>query len=282
MLSKLGRGFSDVVVYRERIYSKIDHLLKMASTPVLTDLEIGFLGKDIEVYPFPVPDLFVHAPLVIAARYTVSGKPPKNVMIQGFDPNQDKQEIIANVQETPHLPVEKIFVKEKIDLLTAQAWFADDKKIEQQVIQASVQHSIPSQYTSLIAFETRQEDLQRRGLLGSEEEEEDGNDGNRPSSKVKSKHWAILRNNKATVGALALGGTAIAIAATAASFGDVQATVDNVPILDLGLDLNLGNECCQGCETDCKDCGGHGCGGDCHACGECNGCEGCEGECSIM
>ncbi|ETO32114.1 hypothetical protein RFI_05003 [Reticulomyxa filosa] len=239
MLAKLGRGFSDVVVYRERIYSKIDHLMRLASVPVLTDIEVGFIANDIEVYPFPVPDLFVHSPVVIAARYNTQNKPPKNVIIKGFEPSGEQKEFVAPVLETPHLPVDKIFVKEKIDLLTAQAWFSDDKKIENQVIQESVTHSIPSQYTSLIAFETRQEDLERRGLLSDQDQDQEKEEEEKTDTIVKSKKWAIVLNNKATVGALAIGGTAIAIAATAATFGDVQATFDNIPVLDGGFGLDL-------------------------------------------
>src|SRR5688572_13249171 len=108
MLSKLRKSFNDFVFYLEKIYNKIDHLLKMASTPVLTDIEIGFLADNIEIYPFPIPDLFIHAPLIVACQYSNSSlnikkKPPKNVIIKGFDPNQQQMEIIANVIDTPHL-----------------------------------------------------------------------------------------------------------------------------------------------------------------------------------
>ncbi|ETO29250.1 hypothetical protein RFI_07873 [Reticulomyxa filosa] len=276
MLSRLGRGFSDVVVYREKIYHKIDHLLKMANTPVLTDIEINFKGKEIDMCPNPIPDLFEYSPVIVAAHYvTEDNEAPTQAVIQGFNPHGEKEEIITKVIST-QLPVEKILIKQKLDLLTAQGWLSDDEKVQQRVIQTSIEHSIPSPYTSLIAFETRQEDLQRRGLLGDPGDEKD--------SKVRSKAWAAVyygkkitkkiltnfmysmfnfffspsphstfylfcsqffffcvcvRNNKGTVAALAIGGSAIVLAASAATFGDIQSTVENIPVLDSGLGVDL-------------------------------------------
>jgi len=233
----------------------------MANTPVLTDLDLEFKGNDIEIYPHPLPDLFVHAPVLAATHFTTVGDPLDSVLIHGFNPCDEKEEIVAKAVHTPRLPVDKIFVKQKIDLLTAQTWVTDDEKTKRQVIRASIEHSMPSQYTSLIAFETRQEDLKKRGLLDENNTTDDGD------SIVKSKAWATLRNNKGTVAALALGGTAITVATTAATFGDVQATFDNIPVLDSGFNGDFHNDCCGG---NCDSCGCHGC--------ECGG----DANCSIM
>jgi len=156
--------------------------------------------------------------------------------------------------------------KKKIDLLTAQSWFTDDKKLENQVIQESVSHSIPSQYTSFIAFETRQEDLEKKGL-------DNKSDENKEDTIVKSKKWAMLRNNKATIGAIAIAGTAIAVATTVATFGDVQSTFDNVPVLTGGFDFEFHDGCCGagGCDECCCD----------PHCDDCN-CDCPAGDCSIM
>ncbi|ETO24316.1 hypothetical protein RFI_12842 [Reticulomyxa filosa] len=233
MLAKLGRGFSDIVSHRERIYQKIDHLLKMANTPVLTDVEVVCQESDVEMYPSPVPDLFEHGPVIAAIRYTKEDKKeddkPDTIVVRGLDVQGNTQNIVANVVKTK-LPVDKIFIKEKLDLLSAQAWFSEDQQVERQVVQTSVEHSLPTPFTSLIAFEARQEDLEKKGLLVDENQTNDGFD-----SIVKSKTWATVRNNKGTVSALAIGGTAIALAATAATFGDIQATFENIPVLDSGL-----------------------------------------------
>ena len=67
-----------MVVFRERIYHKMEHLLRMANTPVLTDIEVGLT-------PFPIPDLFIGAPVVVATRYSAR-ECPTNITIKGFNP----------------------------------------------------------------------------------------------------------------------------------------------------------------------------------------------------
>ena len=46
------------------------HLVEMASLPVLTDVAVDIDGVDqCEIYPFPIPDLFVGAPLLVSGQY---------------------------------------------------------------------------------------------------------------------------------------------------------------------------------------------------------------------
>ncbi len=88
----------------------MDHLLRMANTPVLTYIEIGLKSDEIEIYPFPIPDLFVGAPVVIAAKY-YSNQCPSKIAIRGFNPHGDQETITTKVETRNDLPVEKIFIK---------------------------------------------------------------------------------------------------------------------------------------------------------------------------
>ena len=54
MLRKLSRGFSYAMVYSERINHEMDHLLRMADTPVLTDIEV-----ELKSFERQIPDLFI-------------------------------------------------------------------------------------------------------------------------------------------------------------------------------------------------------------------------------
>jgi hypothetical protein len=65
MLAQLGRGFDDVVVYKENIYSQVSSLIERASVPILKDVTLLIERiKDCEIYPFPIPDLFQGSPIV--------------------------------------------------------------------------------------------------------------------------------------------------------------------------------------------------------------------------
>ena len=64
MLALMSKGFSSNVLYKEKIYEEMVHLMEMASIPVLTDVALMMQVAGCELYPFPIPDLFVGAPLV--------------------------------------------------------------------------------------------------------------------------------------------------------------------------------------------------------------------------
>ena len=53
----------------------MERLLRMVNTPVLTDVEVGLKSNEMDVYPLPIPDLFIGAPVVVTARYFVSECP---------------------------------------------------------------------------------------------------------------------------------------------------------------------------------------------------------------
>merc|ERR1712154_575416 len=199
MLSKLGRGFADIVVYRERIYHKMDHLLRMANTPVLTDIEIGLKGE-IEIYPFPIPDLFIGRPVVVACQYS-SGSCPSKIVVRGFNPHGDQESYTSKVVTRNDLPVEKIFIKQQIDIMTADAWLQKSKKLEQKVVDVSVNSNMPSMYTSTVMFETTETQLREAEeerlaqLAGQDDDDEDGKQDNLRRKRALDK----MRNNKKTV-----------------------------------------------------------------------------------
>lgn len=66
MLAQIGRGFSDVVVYKECIYSQMTQLLDMAAIPVITNVRLEIPGEAeiVDLVPRTIPDLFMGAPLV--------------------------------------------------------------------------------------------------------------------------------------------------------------------------------------------------------------------------
>lgn len=111
---------------------------------------------------------------------------------------------------------------------------------------------MPSIFTSTVMFETSREALlEEEAKLGNFGECDGGLDSDLQNKKRKV--YAILKqkNNKRTVGALALAGTAAVIAVTAMSFGDVQCTMDNISVLDTSTDLPDMNDCCT-CIDDCQ------------------------------
>ena len=148
-VSKLGRGFSEIVVHKERIYHKMDHLLRMVNTPVLTDIEVGLKSDEIEIYPFPIPDLFIGAPVIIKADY-VSMEPLKKIAVRGWNPHGDMETLQCKIETRNDIPVHLINCLTECQIMTADVRFTKSTKLENKVIDYSKRIGVPSVYTSLI------------------------------------------------------------------------------------------------------------------------------------
>ena len=51
------------------------------------------------------------------------------------------------------IPLDKVFVKQRIDLMTAKAWLTQEQVLEREVIELSLKHNVPCAHTKLCAFE---------------------------------------------------------------------------------------------------------------------------------
>lgn len=84
-----------------------------------------------ELYPFPIPDLFCGLPLLVTGKF--EGQFPETITINGKMPDGNvwSQRVPVSGQTT--LPLDKVFVKQRLDMLTAQAWLQNSAKLELQV-----------------------------------------------------------------------------------------------------------------------------------------------------
>ena len=135
------------------------------------------------------------------------------------------------------IPIKKMFVRQKLDLLVGQAWLTGSHGTKGAAIAYSVQESVPCPYTRIVAYETTQEKKKK--------EEEMGGGGRMGIGKT------------AGLAALAVGGVVL-IGFAAMNFGDVAATlanagtavvaVGNVVANVAGTDITY---CCHLCSADC-------------------------------
>jgi hypothetical protein len=192
----------------------------MANCPVLTDVSIDIEGVDeCEIYPFPIPDLFLGAPIILSGKYQ-NATFPSQVELTGT--LATGQPYTARMPVTPagNVPVERVFLKQRLEILTSKGWLQDSPEIMGQVVALSTAASMPCAHTTMIAFETTPQQLQKfeqkNGAQNGELYEADSRGGGRRG----------LSN--AAIGALAVGGTIMVVGASAAAFGDVAATLGNI------------------------------------------------------
>jgi len=248
-LAVIGRGQFDVAFRPHTIMTQIERMLRAASMPVLTEvcITIADLGS-VELYPFPIPDLFVGLPLLVSGKY--SGVFPSAIQLNGRLPNGKVWSQTVHTTKAAFIPLERVFVKQRLDILTAAAWVQDnDPQIVQQIVNLSIESQVPCQHTSLVGIETTQSKF--------EEMQKDRQKG----KKVLPSKYAI----GGAAGVAVIAGVGLAI-----GFGDLGATLANAPILDalaggLGDALAVPLDAIGGC---CGDCFGSI--GDC--CGDCFDC----------
>ncbi|KAF8061371.1 ITIH5 [Scenedesmus sp. PABB004] len=251
-LAALGRGMAGLAFRPHAIQAGMEAMLAAAALPMLSDVHIRVEGlTSVELYPFPIPDVFVGCPLLVSGKF--EGDWPESVEIAGTLPDGTSW-----CQEVPtlaagELPLQKIFAKSQLDLMTANAWMAGDPPaMVRAIVDLSVASGVASAHTAMVGFETTPERYEQMQAV--------------PPSERRKKiiKWAI--GGAAGVGLVA--GVAAAL-----TFGDLAGTIGNLPVGDamgaLGGDLggffeSLGGgmDCCGGC--DCGDCG--------DACGSCLTC----------
>lgn len=212
MLANIGRGLSDAAFTPNRIVSQMKAMLAASRAPVLTNVMIGIDGKDgvpPEIYPFPIPDLFVGAPIMISGK--IQGGLPPTLEVKGrLADGTQWSNLIQVVDDLDNnllkVPLDKVFIKQRIDLLTAKAWLQREKVLEKEVVAISVRYGVPCAHTKLCAFETT---ASKHAKMES---------ARKSGKPVKVAAYAV----GGVGGVLALGSLA------GAGFGDVGASMANV------------------------------------------------------
>ena len=216
MLSKLGRGFNDTVLYREHIYHKMDHLLRMANTPVLTDFELDIKTDDVKLYPFPIPDLFIGAPCVVKIQDSKTCD-LEEITISGYTPDGDTEKFVCPIKPSNDIPIHLINCLSEIDLMTADAWLNKSKEIETNVIDHSLAIVIPTMFTNLTAIKTTLQMYQVEGQKTNELLDE-SDDSKKMSKYDIERKLAKIKNSAAYASTMIFAG-AVAAGIAARSLG---------------------------------------------------------------
>ncbi|XP_060205986.1 uncharacterized protein LOC132633521 isoform X2 [Lycium barbarum] len=201
MLAQIGRGYYDAAYDLDSIGSRLERLLNDTSSVILADLRIEALENldSFELYPCYLPDLLSSRPLIVSGRFI--GTCPDSVKVSGTLADSTNFEVDVKVQKAKDFPLERVFARRQIETLTANAWFSGSKQLEEMVVKLSLQTGVPSEYTNLVLVENKKE--KQTSKLEAVDE--------KASDHLNVEKIIYLR-------ALGVG------------FGDLKATVDNLPV----------------------------------------------------
>ena len=157
MLASIGRGHNGETFVAHTVQRDMMELLQRCKVPILTDIAVGLPSQmGAEVYPFPIPDLFAGAPVMISGKIS-GGLPPQVDIVGKLADGSEWRRTIPVATDLQNnvgsIPLEKVFIKQRIDIMTAKAWLTEEKVLEQQVKAMSLEHGVPSVHTKLCAFE---------------------------------------------------------------------------------------------------------------------------------
>ncbi|KAJ9183726.1 hypothetical protein P3X46_007538 [Hevea brasiliensis] len=155
MLAMISRGQYDAAYDVDSVQSQMQKLFVKGLSTVLANITIDAFNDldDVEVYPSRIPDLSFESLLIISGRY--GGNFPETVKAKAVLGDLSNFVVDLKIQKAKDMPFDKIFAKQQIDLLTAQAWFSENKRLEEKVAKMSMQTGVVSEYTLLALLETQ-------------------------------------------------------------------------------------------------------------------------------
>ncbi|XP_027067154.1 uncharacterized protein [Coffea arabica] len=154
MLAMIGRGHHDASYDADSIDVRIEGLFTRASSIILANIALENVGDldEFEVYPSRIPDLSSVSPLIVSGRY--QGTFPDALAVSGIFADISNFSADLKVHHAKDIPLHKVQAKQEIELLTAEAWFAENKELETKIAKLSLQNSVISEFTHLLLLET--------------------------------------------------------------------------------------------------------------------------------
>ncbi|GAB2246985.1 hypothetical protein Droror1_Dr00006867 [Drosera rotundifolia] len=205
-LSIIGQGLYGAAYDSDSIESQLSKLINRASSTVLACLTIDSLDHldDIEVFPTHIPDLSSEGAFVICGRYR--GNMPEVLELRGIAADMKSLTVELKVQKSKDTSLQRMVTMQQIGTWTAQAWFSEEKQLEEKVARMSVVAGVASEYTAILLVES--ESMGHDGGTGGKEKKSSSHrDSRKGGAKTQTK---LLLN-------LGIG------------FGDLKATAENLP-----------------------------------------------------
>jgi Ca-activated chloride channel homolog len=176
-LAQNHHGTSTYVLPGERLDERLSQFYSKISTPVLTDLQLDFGNlAAYDIYPKPLPDLFLGSQIVVVGRYreggssqvTLTGMVESRKEVFRFSDQQFSRTLDGNAGEVSAIP--RLWATRKIGSLLNQVRLkgADQETID-QIVRLSIRYGIVTPYTSYLVTEDMPLGVEERQRIVSRE-----------------------------------------------------------------------------------------------------------------
>jgi Ca-activated chloride channel homolog len=153
-LADVGRGTVQVVRYDEAPDPIADKFFKQINNPVLTNIEVKWLGNGEKptIYPVNHPDLFAEQPLVLFGRIPVGSH--GSLLINGVAAGGNNYEQVFDLTKiTPseNKGIAQLWGRMKIKHLSEQMFSYETKDGVEEITETALDYQLLSKYTAFVA-----------------------------------------------------------------------------------------------------------------------------------
>jgi len=154
-VSEKGKGTFTYISDVKNVSEEMNELLNKIDMPVFTDIRLHLEGKH-EVYPNPIPDLFINEPLIIYGK--LDNRDDVEIKISGknIDGQFDVKLPINFSTGIENNAIGDIWARNKIERLMDDYNFGGkSNNVKKEIINLSVKHQLVSKFTSFVAVEDK-------------------------------------------------------------------------------------------------------------------------------
>ena len=154
-VSKHGRGTYTYINDKNLINEKMKNLFNKIEMPVLTDVRLELDGKD-ELYPNPLPDLFINEPLVVFGKINSDSKRNFKAEFSGktVDGYFSIKLPVKLDNGLENNAISDLWARKKISSLMDD-YYLGNKTAKNDVVKLSIKHNLMSKFTSFVAVEEK-------------------------------------------------------------------------------------------------------------------------------
>ena len=147
----LGRGTFSYIGNPTEVEQKIGALFDKLQFPVLADISVGADDPTVESWPHPIPDLYLHEPLLVHLKLDQQ----QQLAITGTVGGQPWSTKLPMTTGRNSLGLDLLWARAKITSLNRSlAHGADPAQVRQAVTNLGLKHHLITAYTSLVAVDT--------------------------------------------------------------------------------------------------------------------------------
>ena len=149
--AEFGRGTYTYIGSTSEVQGAMSELFGKIEKPALTQISLHVEGADAELYPQPVPDLFLGEPLLIKARFDHE---PEGIVISGRFEGQPWQSRLQLQSDAQAEGIATLWARAKVASLQDEGLRRGNASIHRDaIILLGIEHKMMTPYTSFVAVD---------------------------------------------------------------------------------------------------------------------------------